>query len=226
MAILDRFTSIVKANINDLLDKAEDPAKMVDQYLRELAEDLAEVKKSTASVMAEEKRCLKLLEENEAEIEKYNDLARKALTMGEEEDARKFLAKKQELEANNVSLKTSYEYAHDNANKMREMHDKLVNDIQELNNRKAAIKAKAAVAKTQNKMSSMMSSSENGAKAIDAFNRMESKVDNMLEQSNAMIELNQPKIDSTEELAKRYSEAGNSTSVDIELEKLKEEMGL
>ena len=226
MAILDRFTSIVKANINDLLDKAEDPAKMVDQYLRELAEDLAEVKKSTASVMAEEKRCLKLLEENEAEIEKYNDLARKALTMGEEEDAKKFLAKKQELEANNVSLKTSYEYAHDNANKMREMHDKLVNDIQELNNRKAAIKAKAAVAKTQNKMSSMMSSSENGAKAIDAFNRMESKVDNMLEQSNAMIELNQPKIDSTEELAKRYSEAGNSTSVDIELEKLKEEMGL
>lgn len=226
MAILDRFTSIVKANINDLLDKAEDPAKMVDQYIRELAEDLAEVKKSTASVMAEEKRYLKLLEENEAEIEKYNDLARKALTMGEEEDARKFLAKKQELEANNVSLKTSYEYAHDNANKMREMHDKLVNDIQELNNRKAAIKAKAAVAKTQNKMSSMMSSSENGAKAIDAFNRMESKVDNMLEQSNAMIELNQPKIDSTEELAKRYSEAGNSTSVDIELEKLKEEMGL
>lgn len=226
MAILDRFTSIVKANINDLLDKAEDPAKMVDQYLRELAEDLAEVKKSTASVMAEEKRCLKLLEENEAEIEKYNDLARKALTMGEEEDAKKFLAKKQELEANNVSLKTSYEYAHDNANKMREMHDKLVNDIQELNNRKVAIKAKAAVAKTQNKMSSMMSSSENGAKAIDAFNRMESKVDNMLEQSNAMIELNQPKIDSTEELAKRYSEAGNSTSVDIELEKLKEEMGL
>lgn len=226
MAILDRFTSIVKANINDLLDKAEDPAKMVGQYLRELAEDLAEVKKSTASVMAEEKRCLKLLEENEAEIEKYNDLARKALTMGEEEDAKKFLAKKQELEANNVSLKTSYEYAHDNTNKMREMHDKLVNDIQELNNRKAAIKAKAAVAKTQNKMSSMMSSSENGAKAIDAFNRMESKVDNMLEQSNAMIELNQPKIDSTEELAKRYSEAGNSTSVDIELEKLKEEMGL
>lgn len=44
MGILDRFTSIIKANVNDLLDKAEDPAKMVDQYLRDLTESLAEVK--------------------------------------------------------------------------------------------------------------------------------------------------------------------------------------
>lgn len=47
MAILERFADIIKANINDLLDKCEDPAKMIDQYLRELTEDLAEVKKET-----------------------------------------------------------------------------------------------------------------------------------------------------------------------------------
>ena len=46
MGILDRFTSIVKANINELLDKAEDPEKMVDQYLREMTESLAEVRES------------------------------------------------------------------------------------------------------------------------------------------------------------------------------------
>ena len=43
MGMLDRFADIIKANINDLLDKAEDPAKMVDQYLRDLTESLAEV---------------------------------------------------------------------------------------------------------------------------------------------------------------------------------------
>ena len=57
MGILSRFSDIMKANINDMLDKCEDPSKMVDQTLRELKEDLAEVKKETAGVMAEEKNC-------------------------------------------------------------------------------------------------------------------------------------------------------------------------
>ena len=56
MGMLDRFADIVKANINDLLDKCEDPAKMIDQYLRDLTENLAEVKQETAGVMAEEAR--------------------------------------------------------------------------------------------------------------------------------------------------------------------------
>ena len=97
MGILDRFTSIVKANINELLDKAEDPEKMVDQYLREMTESLAEVREATAGVMAEERRCKKLVDENRAEMEKYEELARKALAAGNEADARVFLAKKQEL---------------------------------------------------------------------------------------------------------------------------------
>ena len=56
MSILSRFKDIMSANINALLDKCEDPAKMIDQYLRQLKEDLAEVKQETAAVMAEEKR--------------------------------------------------------------------------------------------------------------------------------------------------------------------------
>ena len=78
MGILDRFTSIVKANINELLDKAEDPEKMVDQYLREMTESLSEVREATAGVMAEEKRCKRLVDENREETEKYEELARKA----------------------------------------------------------------------------------------------------------------------------------------------------
>ena len=54
--ILDRFSTIIKSNINALLDKAEDPAKMIDQYLLDLRENLAEVKRETAGVMAEESR--------------------------------------------------------------------------------------------------------------------------------------------------------------------------
>ena len=109
MGILDRFTSIVKANINELLDKAEDPEKMVDQYLREMTESLAEVREATAGVMAEEKRCKKLLDENREETEKYEELARKALAAGNEADARVFLAKKQELAGRAEGLTVAYE---------------------------------------------------------------------------------------------------------------------
>ena len=65
MGILDRFTDIIKANINDLLDKAEDPAKMIDQYMRELTDNLADVKKETAAVMAEEARVAREVKANE-----------------------------------------------------------------------------------------------------------------------------------------------------------------
>jgi len=117
MGILDRFTSIVKANINELLDKAEDPQKMVDQYLREMTESLAEVREATAGVMAEERRCKKLVDENNAEMEKYEELARKALVAGNEADARVFLAKKQELAGRTEGLVVAYEGAKANADR-------------------------------------------------------------------------------------------------------------
>ena len=59
MNIIERIDKILKANINALLDKAEDPAKMIDETLRELYEDLAEVKESTAAVMADEQAALR-----------------------------------------------------------------------------------------------------------------------------------------------------------------------
>ena len=189
MGILDRFTSIVKANINELLDKAEDPEKMVDQYLREMTESLAEVREATAGVMAEEKRCKKLLDENREETEKYEELARKALAAGNEADARVFLAKKQELAGRAEGLTVAYEGAKANADKMRQMHDKLVADIEELNARKATIKAKAAVAKTQSKVNEMTSASDRAEGARSAFDRMEAKADEMLDRANAVAEL-------------------------------------
>ena len=105
MGMLDRFADIIKANINDLLDKCEDPAKMIDQYLLDLTEDLAEVKQETAGVMAEETRTKRLVDENAAEVAKYDDLARKALAAGNEGDARTVLAKKQQLGARSAGVR-------------------------------------------------------------------------------------------------------------------------
>lgn len=226
MGILSRFGDIIKSNVNDMLDKCEDPAKMVDQYLRNLTENLAEVKKETAGVMAEETRTRRMVEENSAEIAKYGDLARKALQAGNEGDARVFLAKKQQLETKGASLQATYSAARENANKMRQLHDKLVSDIETLNGRREMIKAKVAVAKTQERVNGFASSADKAAGALNAFERMEAKADQMLDRANAMEELNRKPVDEAAALEDKYASASDNASVDAELEKLKKEMGL
>ena len=226
MAILERFADIIKANINDLLDKCEDPAKMIDQYLRDLTEDLAEVKKETAAVMAEETRTKRMLDDNAAEVQRFEGLARKALAAGNEGDARVFLGKKQQLEEKAASLQATYDAAHANAEKMRQMHDKLVGDIETLHSRREMVKAKVAVAKTQERVNQMGASADKAAGAMSAFERMERKADQMLDQANAMAELNSAPVDAAAELEKKYASAAGDAAVDAELAKLKAEMGL
>ena len=223
--ILERFSDIVKANVNAVLDKMEDPSKMIDQYLREMLEDLAEVKKETAGVMAEEARTKRLAEANAAEVAKYEELAKKALTAGNEDDARVFLSKKQELEAAGAGLHTAYAVAHENAVKMRQMHDKLTSDINDLKARREMIKAKVAVAKTQEKLNAFSGASDKTQDAMNAFGRMEDKANNMLDRANAMAELNSEPVDAAKELEKKYAAAG-SPSVEEELAKLKSDLGL
>lgn len=226
MGILTRFKDIISANINELLDKAEDPAKMVDQYLRNMMDDLADVKRETAGVMAEESRTQRLVEANQAEVARYAGLAKAALQAGNEGDARTFLTKKQELEASGASLQKAYAVAHENAAKMRQMHDKLSADIAALNARKEAIKAKVAVAKTQETINKLGSTAEQTQEAMGAFQRMEAKADRMMDEANAMNELNSAAVDEAAALEEKYKDANVSVAVEDELAKMKAELGL
>ena len=109
---------------------------------------------------------------------------------------------------------------------MRQMHDKLVSDIETLNGRREAIKAKTAVAKTQAKVNQMTSGADKAEGAMAAFARMEAKADQMLDQANAEAELSRTPTDRAEELEAKYTAAGDTKAVDDELARLKAEMGL
>ena len=226
MGILSRFTDIISSNVNALLDKAEDPAKMIDQYLRNLTNDLAEVKKETAGIMAEESRTKRLVEENEREAAKYADLAKRALVAGNDEDARVFLAKKQTLETEGAGLHTAYAAAHESAIKMRQLHDKLVNDINALNARRQTIKAKVAVAKTQERINKISAASGKAEGAKSAFDRMEDKASRMLDQATARAELDAQPIDEATALEEKYARSNASASVEDELAAMKAQLGL
>jgi phage shock protein A len=224
MGIITRFKDIMSANINAILDKCEDPAKMIDEYMRQVTEQLAEVKKETTEVMAEEKRTKRLVDANKEQIEKYDGLARKALKAGNEDDARVFLVKKQEFANKEVDLQKSYSIALENANKMREMHDKLTKDIQTLEERRKSVKSKIAVAKTQEKLNKVAGTMEVTSNSMKAFERMEAKADNMLDKANSMAELSQEQEDPAIDLEAKYT--SSTSSVEEELEKMKKEMGM
>lgn len=223
MGILTRFKDIMASNINALLDKCEDPEKMIDQYVRDAESDLGKVKAETASVMAEETRAKRVLDECQEEIHKMQKYAIKAVEAGNDDDARQFLGKKKQLEEKKVALQQAYDLAADNAAKMRQMHDKLVSDIQELNARRDSLKAKLAVAKTQERMNEITSKLGNGGSSVSKFESLEAKIDKRLDEANAMAELNRS-ADSVEELAAKYDSAGSS-DVEDELAALKASMG-
>ncbi|WP_315289183.1 PspA/IM30 family protein [Leptotrichia massiliensis] len=225
--ILERFKTIMSSNINALLDKMEDPEKMIDQYLRDMEKDLGSVKAETVAVMAQESAAKRKVAECEDEIKKMENYAKKALQAGNEADARMFLEKKESIKIKLDSLEKEKMIAVENSLKMREMHDKLTSDIQKLNAKRNEIKAKIKMAKSAEKINSMTSSTGISGK-MDSFNSIEEKVDRMLDEANASIELNSPKKDEVDDLMKKYDsgESESSSAVDEELERLKKEMGL
>lgn len=224
MSILSRFGDIMAANINALLDKAEDPAKMVDQTLRNLRENLADVKKETKAVMADELNAKRRLDECQAEIARYTNAATNAVKAGQDNDARILLEKKQSLSAKLTDLQQTYDLAHANAAKMRQMHDKLVNDIAELETRKDTIKAKINVAKAQERINKVTDAAGDASDNLAAFDRMEDKADRLLDEAMAHAELNEGPKDEAADLAAKYGGGSSNMSVEDELAAIKASM--
>ena len=227
--ILSRFKDIMSSNINALLDKVEDPNKMIDQYLRNLESDLGKVKAETAAVMAEETRAKRELNECNESIDKMQNYAQKALLAGNEADARIFLEKKEELNTKLTSLQQTYDIAKENSTKMREMHDKLIKDISQLNTRRDELKAKMAVVNTQEKLNKIGSSVNGAIGNMSKFDEMEAKINKKLDTANAMAELNNSqKEENIEDLIAKYDNETKNTSseIDDELSELKSKLGL
>ncbi|MFQ7446339.1 PspA/IM30 family protein [Intestinibacter bartlettii] len=227
--ILSRFKDIMSSNINALLDKVEDPMKMIDQYLRNLESDLGKVKAETAAVMAEETKSKRELDECIASINKMQTYAEKALLSGNEADARTFLSKKGELNNKLISLQQTYDMAKENSTKMREMHDKLIKDISQLNTRRDELKAKMAVANTQEKLNKIGSSVNGAIGNMSKFDEMEAKINKKLDTANAMAELNNSqKEENIDDLIAKYDNETKNTSseIDDELSELKSKLGL
>ena len=198
---------------------------MIDQYLRNLEDDYAEVKAETASVMAEAKSAQRKVDECNEEIKKMSDYAVKAVNAGNDDDARKFLAKKAELTERLAVLQKNLDIASANAAKMKELHSKLENDIASMKTKRDTLKAQVKVAEAQQKINKLGASADKAGSTMAAFARMEEKIDRMTDEANAMAELESGK-DDVDTLAAKYDDNTTSSSVDDELAALKASLGM
>ena len=221
--ILERIGTILSANVNAVLDKCEDPAKMVDQMLLNARQDLAAATEKTAEVMAVEKSAKRAVDDCQADIQRYTKAAQNAIMGGADSDARELIAKKQAAETKLAGLTANYDAAHATAEQLREARDKLVSDIQQLEGRKEVVKAKVATAKAQESVNKVVAGM-NTAASISAFERMEAKADAALDKAKAKAEL--AAGDShAEDLVAKYTTGAGTSSVDDELARMKAALG-
>ncbi|ALA40223.1 phage-shock protein [Paenibacillus peoriae] len=214
MGILSRFRDIMKMNVNALVDKVGDPERTIDDYMRNLNSDLGKVKAETASVLADERRAKRALDECKAEIKKLQHYASKSVEAGNEEEARKFLERKG-LQAEKLEqLQTSYDLASTNAVNMKQMQEKLVSDMGQLEARRAELKGKMAVAKAQQTLNSMGSKNS-------AFEVMEEQVNRAYDEAMAIAELRAGTKDDMDALFAQYEK---STNAEDELAAIKEKI--
>ncbi len=217
--ILGRFKTIMEANVNALLDKAENPVKMAEQLARDLEDDLGRVKAETASVMAEVKRAQRAYDECAETVEKLQKYAEAAVLKGNDVDAKAFLMEKAEKSKTLEGLAGAL----DVADKMRQLHDQLESQLRQINERKAAIRAKAAMADAKERTAELGRSIGGAAENLSAFDRLEEKIDRRLDEAEAMAELN-ARRSGVEDLMAKY-DAPEGGALDDELAVLKAKLG-
>lgn len=211
-----RIPKILESNVNALLDKCEDPAKMIDQMLVDYKRNLADVKRDLTEVMANLDLAKKELDEAEEKVRRYETAAQKAANEGQLDDARKLISSKQQAEVTRDSLKKNYEMCLQNCNTMKAGYNKLVSDIESLEQRRDAVKAKLSLAKATEKMSDA-NSIVNANKVADNFSKYENMADKALARANASLELDS-QVETAEKLAEKYTGAGLDSSVEAELQ--------
>ena len=229
-----RMSTIVKAKISKLLDRAEDPGETLEYSYQKQIELLQNVKKGIADVVTSKKR-LQIQEENiKQQVVKLDTQARQALSAGREDLARTALERKNVAQTELQSLDTQIAQLEQQQDQLTASEQKLRTKIEQFRSKKEVIKAQYSAAEAQVRISEAATGvGEEMADVGLAMQRALDKTENMKARADAVQELEQAGTfeDLTQlgpgedDIDKQLSQLSSSTEVDAELEKIKAELG-
>ena len=188
MGLFDRVSRLVRANINDMVSKAEDPEKILEQALADMQEDLVNMKQAVASAIATQKRTEQQVASNQREADTWQQRAQLALQKGDENLAREALVRKKSFVEAATTLRQQLDLQASQVDALKRNLISLESKISEAKTKKDMLKARAAAAKANEQLQSTVNSMSTGS-AMAAFERMEDKVLQIEARSQAAAEL-------------------------------------
>ncbi|MWV42326.1 PspA/IM30 family protein [Paenibacillus sp. HJL G12] len=188
MAIFKRLRDLTMSNINAIIDKAEDPVKMTDQYIRDMTEDLEDAEKAVAAQIAIEKKFKQLYEEQQALVEKRTQQAHTAAQAQNVELARRALEEKKSAEQKMAEYKVSFDQNKAAADNLRDKLDEMRKQLTEMKNKRETLVARYNAAKAQTEINKAMQGFSADS-ASSGMKRMEEKMMQMEAQAEASNEM-------------------------------------
>jgi phage shock protein A len=226
MGIFDRFSALLKSNINDLISKAEDPEKMLTQILVDMRGQLVKAKQQVASAIADEKR---LRDQADAEFKQAQDWERRAMLAiqeGRDDLAKQALVRQAEHNGHGETLAATWEQHRFETEKLKNQLRDLNDKIEEAKRKKNLLIARQRRAQAQQRIAETMSSLSEKS-AFEAFARMEERIETNERQIRAHAEIDEEFTgDTLNQQFKQLEKGSVGVSVDNQLLALKQKMGM
>jgi phage shock protein A len=182
MSILDRLSTLVKSNLNDLIDKMQDPGKEIDQLVLDMEDSIRQARAEVAASMAGEKRLTKQAEDLTAEAKSWEDHAARAVQTGDDAMAKEALRRKAQKEADRLEIEKA-------AAEQKVEVEKLVTGLRALELRVKDVKLRQGTLREKARAAKGRSPLSDGTSAFADFERMSGKIDTLEAEAGLSDEL-------------------------------------
>ncbi|HEY1100196.1 MAG TPA: PspA/IM30 family protein [Myxococcota bacterium] len=222
MTIFNRLGTLLKSNVNDAINKAEDPEKMLNQMLLDMQQQLMEAKKQVAAAIADEKRLAKQLEQEKASAAEWEKKAMLAIKASNDELAKLALQRKTEHDKLAVGYEQQWTAQKTAVDQLKTALQGLNGKIEEAKRKKNLLIARAKRAEAQRTIAETMDGISSTS-AFDTMARMEEKIGKAEAEAEATYELSQTA--NGDDLKAKF-DALESVEADDALAALKAKMGV
>lgn len=226
MSIFTKLSTVIKSNINDLISRAENPEKMLNQIILDMRDQLAKAKREVAAAIADERKLRASLDAEVKQMRQWEHRAMLAVKEGRDDLAKQALVRQQEHAERAATLEGTWKAQAAETDKLKGSLRQLNDKIEEAKRKRNLLVAKQRRAQAQKRIHETMSGLSNTS-AFDAFNRMADKIEEQERESLAHQEVNEALGPGTLEADFAALESGtDGGDVEDRLLALKRDMGL